>query len=170
MPLLSPATVGCDLGAAFGAAFCVAPFIAIIDQAIVQNASATATLVGSLQSSVKTLLRHPGVFLTRPAFLMLWGVYGGTYVAVNTVTSVADAAQASAQQRSTAKFTVISSVNIGLNVSKDRVFAKMFGQGTPRPVPLKTIGVRIPALRLPCSEADTRRRRLGGSALDCATR
>ena len=130
----------CDVAAAFGSAFCVAPFIAMVDQAIVQNASGTASLRTSMEKSMRMLLTTPRQFLGRPAFLMLWGVYGGTYVAVNTITSVSDAKKATTQQRAKAKFAVVSAVNLSLNISKDKIFARMFGQGMPRAVPLRTIG------------------------------
>ncbi|CAB9506484.1 Inherit from euNOG: Conserved hypothetical protein [Seminavis robusta] len=129
-----------DVLAAAGTAFCVAPAISILDQAIVQNASGTKSLGASLKDSVASMVRRPATFVRSPAFLLLWGVYGGTYVAVNLATSVCDKANATDHERHMVKFLGVSTVNIGLNVSKDKVFAKMFGQGTPRPVPMKSIG------------------------------
>jgi len=129
-----------DVLAAAGTAFCVSPFIAILDQAIVQNAAGTKTLKASLKDSATQLVTKPTVFLRSPSFLLLWGVYGGTYVAVNMATTICDKKKATDHQRHMVKFLGVSSVNLGLNVSKDRVFAKMFGSGTPRPVPLKSIG------------------------------
>ena len=40
-----------------------------------------------------------------------------------------------------AKFVGTSTVNLTLNITKDKAFARMFGQGTPRPVGLKTVGL-----------------------------
>lgn len=138
--VLNTSDVISDVLAAAGTAFCVAPAISILDQAIVQNASGAKTLSASVKDSLKSLVQRPATFVRSPAFLLLWGVYGGTYVAVNLATTVCDKTKATDQQRHMVKFVGVSSVNLGLNVSKDRVFATMFGTGTPRPVPLKSIG------------------------------
>lgn len=137
---LTPISVACDIGAAFGAAVFVAPAIAMVDQSIVENASGRKTLLTSLMDSARSLLTQPHVFFTKPSFLLLWGVYGGTYIAVNSVTSVCDARNATTSQKHQAKFAVVSSVNLFLNISKDRIFAQLFGSGAPRPVPITTIG------------------------------
>ena len=129
-----------DVVAATCTAFCVAPAISILDQAIVQNASGAKSLSSSVKDSLTQMVKKPATFVRSPAFLLLWGVYGGTYVAVNLATSVCDKMNATDQQRHMVKFVGVSSVNLGLNVSKDRVFATMFGNGVPRPVPMKSIG------------------------------
>jgi hypothetical protein len=129
----------CDALAAAGTALCVAPAIAILDQAIVENAAGSKTLTRSLKDSVTQLVRKPLHFAKSPAFLLLWGVYGGTYLAVNVATTACDRTHATAEQRHAVKFVGVSSVNVALNVSKDRIFAKLFGAGVPRPVPVRTI-------------------------------
>jgi len=129
-----------DVLAASATAFCVAPAISILDQAIVQNASGAKTLGESVKDSVRQLIKKPTTFLKSPAFLLLWGVYGGTYVAVNLATTICDRRNVTDEQRHMVKFVGVSSVNLGLNVSKDRIFATMFGSGTPRPVPMSSIG------------------------------
>jgi hypothetical protein len=129
----------CDALAAAGTAFCIAPVMAIIDKAIVQNASGTKTLGQSLVASLTTLVCNPIQFAKSPAFLLLWGVYGGTYFAVNVVTTVCDRNNATMEQRHASRFLAVSPVNILLNVSKDRMFAKFFGSGEPRAVPYRTL-------------------------------
>jgi hypothetical protein len=138
--MLKASEILSDVLAATATSFCVAPVISILDQAIVQNASGTKTFWVSLKDSATSMVKRPATFVRSPAFLLLWGVYGGTYVAVNLATSVCDKANATDQERHMVKFIGVSSVNIALNVSKDRVFATMFGNGIPRPVPLKSIG------------------------------
>jgi hypothetical protein len=128
-----------DVLAAAATAFCVAPAISILDQAIVQNASGIKTIPASIKDSVTLMIQRPGKFIRSPAFLLLWGVYGGTYVAVNLATTICDKKHATDQERHLVKFFGVSSVNIALNVSKDRIFARMFGSDVPRPVPLKSI-------------------------------
>jgi hypothetical protein len=136
-----------DALAAAGTALCVAPAIAILDQAIVENAAGRKTLQRSLVDSMSSLVRRPQQFARSPAFLLLWGVYGGTYLAVNVATTACDRKNATQEQRHAVKFFGVSSVNIALNVSKDRIFTKLFGgagggSGEPiaRSVPLRSIG------------------------------
>jgi hypothetical protein len=129
-----------DALAAAGTALCVAPTIAIFDKAIVENAAGTKTLQRSLVDSLSSLLHRPHQFARSPAFLLLWGVYGGTYLAVNVATTACNRANATKEQRHAVKFFGVSSVNLALNVSKDRVFAKLFGDGVARSVPMKSIG------------------------------
>lgn len=138
--VLNASDILSDVLAAGATAFCVAPAISILDQAIVQNASGTKTLSASLKESVASMVKRPATFIRSPAFLLLWGVYGGTYIAVNVATTYCDKTKATDQQRHMIKFAGVSTVNLGLNVSKDRAFATMFGSGVPRPVPLKSIG------------------------------
>ena len=130
-----------DALAAACTSLAVAPVIAIIDQAIVQNAAGTKPLVASIKDSVTELVTRPHRFLRSPAFLLLFGVYGGTYLAVNVTTTACDRKQATDEQRHVVKFVGVSSVNLTLNVSKDRAFAKMFGSGVAQPVPLRSIAV-----------------------------
>ena len=134
-----------DALAAAATSLCVAPAIAILDQAIVQNAAGTKTLTRSITDSCRTAVRQPRVFFRSPAFLLLWGVYGGTYLAVNMATTACDRAQATPEQRHAVKFFGVSAVNLTLNVSKDRVFARIFGSGAPHTVPWRStaaFGVR----------------------------
>ena len=97
-------------------------------------------MTASVRDSLRNMVTKPATFVRSPAFLLLWGVYGGTYVAVNLATTVCDKTNATDHQRHMVKFVGVSSVNLGLNVSKDRIFATMFGAGTPRPVPMTSIG------------------------------
>ena len=127
-----------DVGAALGASFCVAPFIAMVDQAIMENAARRNTLVGSLRASLAQLITQPATFLTKPAFMLLWGVYGGTYIAKNAITTTCDRTEATAHTRHMSTFVGVSFVNLSLNISKDSIYTKWFGTGVPRPVPAPT--------------------------------
>jgi hypothetical protein len=135
------AALPADIAAAASASFVVAPFIAMVDQAIIQNASGTMSLVESLAGSLRLLATAPHRFVSRPAFLMLWGVYGGTYITANTITSYSDRAEATNRQRNAAKFVGVTATNLTLNVGKDMMFARMFGSGPPRPVPWGSLGL-----------------------------
>ena len=129
--------ISCDFLAAFASAFCVAPFIQIFDQAIVENASKTKSLSKSLQKSFKTLIFKPHQFFRQPAFFLLWGVYGGTYLCVNAVKTMT--AEKDKKTQEISKFFFVSVTNLSLNISKDRIFSQMFGKGDARKVPLRSI-------------------------------
>jgi hypothetical protein len=119
--------VSADIGAALGASFCVAPFIAVVDQSIIENASGRRTIVEAAKRQLGQLATEPHRYLSKPAFLLIWGVYGGTYIAANVVNSICDARKATDAQRGAAKFFGVSTVNISLNISKDSIFTRMFG-------------------------------------------
>lgn len=89
-------------------------------------------------------MRQPGQFVMRPAFGAMMLLYSGTYLAANyvdTFTSYRDGAPPSTVKASWSKFGVVSSVNMGLAVNKDRVFARAFGTVAPRPL---TLGSYVP--------------------------
>ena len=140
MPLfgVDSKTYAVEAAAAICSAAAVSPFVAAVDQAIVQNASGQATMGTSMANSLKTLFFRPHIFLTRPAHLMLLGVYSGTYMAANFVTAVCDAKDSNPTERNQMKFFVVSTCNLTLVISKDNAFTKMFGTGKPKPVPLST--------------------------------
>lgn len=139
--LPSPKFLLMDVASAMGASVCVSPIIASIDQAIISNAAGSHTLVGSLKDSFTQLLTRPHQFLTKPAFLLVWGVYSGTYIMANFVTSTCDHYQATSQTRNYSKFFLVSGTNISLNVAKDRIFTRMFGTGPPKPLPMPSLGI-----------------------------
>lgn len=124
-----------DVLAAAAASFCVAPMIAAVDQAIVQHAAGTSTMLQSVRGSIIEISTQPRHFVCKPAFLMIWGVYCGTYISANFITSACDATNAGYETRHAAKFVGVSLTNITLNVTKDRSFTRMFGVGKPRALP-----------------------------------
>ena len=65
--------------------------------------------------------------------------YFGTYLTANlldTATSVREGTPINTVTSGTQKFLATSAANMGLGLVKDRSFARMFGSGSPRPVPL----------------------------------
>ena len=66
---------------------------------IMENASGRRSLLASLRSSAVQLVTAPRAFFTKPAFLLLWGVYGGTYTAANWINTTCDKTEASAATR-----------------------------------------------------------------------
>ena len=72
-----------DVASAVLSALPAAAFVSIIDQAVTQNASKSATLLNSMKQSLKTMFTRPHRFFTGPAYLAVAGVYTFTYVAAN---------------------------------------------------------------------------------------
>jgi hypothetical protein len=63
----------------------------VIDKAIIQNQAGAAPLEVSIVESFKVFLRNPVKFVKRPEVLMVWGVYGFTYMSANVVNTTAKA-------------------------------------------------------------------------------
>jgi hypothetical protein len=56
-----------------------------VDKAIVSNASGVEPLVPCLINGIKTFFTNPVYFVKQPSFLLIWGVYGGTYIVANSI-------------------------------------------------------------------------------------
>ncbi len=123
---------GVEWIAAILSAFSVAPAISIIDKAIVSNVSGKEKLVPCIINSLKTFSRRPMYFLRQPAFLMIWGVYSGTYIAANSIELICEQLKRSAVIPT---FVGSSITNTTLSMLKDKAFAKMFGVGDPKSFP-----------------------------------
>ena len=119
-------------------ALTVAPAVSIVDKATVSNASGRQALVPSLSEGIKTLVTRPTFFFRQPSFLLIWGVYSGTYIAANTIDATCERANESAV---IPKFVGSSTANVTLSVAKDLAFVRLFGTGAPRPVPAISYGL-----------------------------
>jgi hypothetical protein len=64
-----------ETGAATLTALSIAPAVAIVDKAIVSNASGRQALLPCVASELKVLLSSPLQFLKQPNFLFILGVY-----------------------------------------------------------------------------------------------
>lgn len=124
--------LGVEWLAATLSAFTVAPAISIVDKAIVSNTSGKEKLIPCLVNGFKTLVTKPIHFLKQPAFLMIWGVYGGTYIVANSIEAICERTKSSPIAP---KFVGSSATNITLSVLKDKAYARMFGVGDPKPFP-----------------------------------
>ncbi|OAA57057.1 hypothetical protein SPI_07438 [Niveomyces insectorum RCEF 264] len=135
-----------DAASGFTAASLVAPVIATIDRAIMENASGANTLGASLRASLRLLLRAPHQLVLTKPFALIVMLYGGTYLTANAVDTAASTRRnqpASTVTAGTAKFAASSAANIGLCIYKDQVFVRLFGPPgvAPRPVPLPAYGL-----------------------------
>ncbi|KAK6337718.1 hypothetical protein TWF696_001199 [Orbilia brochopaga] len=134
--------VAADFAAAVTAAIAVTPAICMIDKSIIENASGRRTLVASIRDSVTQLITRPHNFFLSRTFGLVAMVYAGTYLVANTTDTFLsyrggnqDITEVTA---GTAKFAATSSTNILLTLVKDRNFARMFGVGLSKAVPLPT--------------------------------
>lgn len=116
----------------------IAPAISIVDKAIVSNASGLEPLVPALVNGVKTFFTKPLYFFRQPSFLFIWGVYSGTYIVANNIEAICERND---QSSFYPKFVGSSAANISLSILKDRAFARMFGVGDPRPMPVSSMGL-----------------------------
>lgn len=127
------AHLGSEWVCALTSSFLVAPAISIIDKSIVANAAGTKPLVQGLADGFKTLVMNPLKFAKQPSFLMIWGVYGGTYIVANSTETLCNR---NAVPWYYPKFIASSTANVSLSVVKDKAFARLFGSGPPRPLPV----------------------------------
>jgi hypothetical protein len=140
--------LGLEWSSAVISSFFVAPAISIVDKAIIENASGVKSLGTSFKDSIRFLVTSPIKFAKSPAFLLIWGVYGGTYITGNTIemiyrTKVNDLQESVRPRREQiqqmkeqglfAKFLGSSIANVGLSVGKDRIYTKMFGNPNVKP-------------------------------------
>ena len=126
-----------EAASAIFSALLVAPLVSIVDKAIVSNASGRQALVPSLIEGTKILITRPVQFIKQRSFLIIWGVYSGTYIAANTISATCERSN---QSEVVPKFVGSSIANVSLSIAKDAAFVRLFGTGTPRPVPVVSMG------------------------------
>ena len=126
--------------------FSVAPFLTVVDKAIVQSAAGTHSLSRSCFESVQSMFLNPVKYVKSPTFLLMWGVYAATYSSANSLKTLVEHQQYAnaSKQSSSAKATKRDSadigkvgiflgttiVNSGASLLKDRSYARMFGTST----------------------------------------
>jgi hypothetical protein len=124
--------LGFESFSAIFSALSVAPVISIVDKAIVSNASGLEPLIPCFINGFKSLFLNPLTFLKQPSFLLIWGVYSGTYIIANSTEAICERVNRSSFYP---KFFSSSVTNVTLSVLKDKAFARMFGVGSPKPLP-----------------------------------
>ncbi|KAK2741508.1 hypothetical protein FQN55_008260 [Onygenales sp. PD_40] len=132
-----------DAVSAAGAAIMICPLITIIDKAIIEKAAKGVGISQSLKSSIVSILKRPHSFFISTPFLLIYTLYGSTYLTANvidTVTSTMNDRPFSHVSAGVTKFLATAGVNLSICVYKDARFARLFGaQGnTPSPNTLAT--------------------------------
>lgn len=146
-----------DVLVAVGVTFCVAPFITVVDKAIVQRAAGSHTMLASAAESLKGMAKNPVAYIKSPFFLMMWGVYAATYATANSLKTIVEhqehyrkTDEESRHKQSTdtnaygkmGVFLGTTLVNSATSLLKDKAYAKMFGtMGAASSVPLVTYGL-----------------------------
>ncbi|TMW69336.1 hypothetical protein Poli38472_001492 [Pythium oligandrum] len=130
--------LGVDVAAAATASLGVSPFIAIVDRAIIENASGARRLSDGVKQLSMEFLRHPLRFLHRREFRLVFGLYTATYASANSIETLCDATDTDNQMP---KFVGTTAVNMTLCIAKDRAFTQMFGVIAPAAFPLASVGL-----------------------------
>lgn len=159
-----------EIFAATVSSLAVAPAIAIVDKAIVSNASGRQALLPCIFDGITDLVYKPKQFFTRPAFLLIWGVYGGTYIVANCAEAICERRNVPAattkffgkpldgiilhksiscplysfMQTNSLSFMnhlASSMANVSLSVAKDNAYARMFGAGSSLPMSWTSLGL-----------------------------
>eukprot|EP01134_Creolimax_fragrantissima_P001322 CFRG1322T1 len=127
-----------DCVAALSAAFCVSPFITVVDRSIILNASGAQPLTEALKAGVKQFFTKPHTFFRGMDFRLIWGLYTATYVVANVVDTVC---ARKGMDSSGPKFVCTTAVNGSLCIAKDRSFTRMFGTIAPSNLPIGSYGL-----------------------------
>ncbi|TYZ63120.1 hypothetical protein PybrP1_008203 [[Pythium] brassicae (nom. inval.)] len=127
-----------DVTAAATASFAVAPFITIVDRAIIENASGARPLGVGIRELARAFARRPLAFVRTREFAIVFGLYTATYASANATDSLCDFAERDSQMP---KFAATTAVNMSLCIAKDRAFAQMFGVVAPSAFPLAAVGL-----------------------------
>jgi len=118
----------------------VAPFVAMVDRSIIENASGKKRLIQSLKHSILTMITKPHQFIFSPAYRLVFMVYSCTYFSANLVDTTSNIVSKNPdlkhQNNGIEKFLATSGTNMILGVYKDCCLTRCFGQGVPRPLPL----------------------------------
>lgn len=142
-----------DVVVAVGVTALAAPFLTVIDKALVQRSvvgsSQNYSIWSSSVQSVSSILRNPVTFLRSPTYLWMWGTYAATYSAANTLRTLTEHPAASegfsssssrksqnsaesstppvSKTASTTLFVGTAVVNSSASLMKDRAYAKLYG-------------------------------------------
>lgn len=121
--------LGVDIADGAVAGTIAAPFVAIIDTAVTQNASRVASMSSSLRRSMSDFGPH---FFKTAQFKWVAFVYCSSYITVNVVTTLCHAKEVKPMLPVLASSSL---VNSSTAIAKDRAFARMFGFGVARNIP-----------------------------------
>jgi hypothetical protein len=145
-----------DVAIAFSVTGTIAPFLTVVDKALVQRSVGSHTIWSSGKESVRAMVRQPVAYFKSPTFLWMWATYALTYSAANSlrtwtehqeyvaasrnkVIAGSTASTSGTQKPSTSTtatlFVGVTIVNTSASLVKDRAYARMFGNAAAASVP-----------------------------------
>jgi hypothetical protein len=144
-----------DVAIAFSVTGTIAPFLTVVDKALVQRSVGSHTIWSSGVESVRAMVRNPVAYFKSPTFLWMWATYALTYSAANSLRTWTEhqeyvAASQSKRVAATASsstnhppstsntatlFVGVTIVNTSASLVKDRAYARMFGNAAAASVP-----------------------------------
>lgn len=153
-----------DVIIAFSVTGVIAPFLTVVDKALVQRSVGSHTILSSGKESVMAMVRQPVTYFKSPTFLWMWATYALTYSAANSLRTWTEHQEyvAASRQRiqvgagaTTANtsggggggtknpststtatlFVGVTIVNTSASLVKDRAYARMFGNAAAASVP-----------------------------------
>ncbi|KAJ3251039.1 hypothetical protein HDU77_006164 [Chytriomyces hyalinus] len=134
-PSILYGTLAADVVAGACTAGVTSPVVAVIDRSIIANFSGKQSLIRGLGDGFYTLLTRPLVHIRQPSVLAVFTVYSLTYAATNVTDTMS---KRMSIDPAVPKLIASSTTNTGLTIWKDSLLTRWFGQGTPRPVPMKS--------------------------------
>ncbi|CAK4030520.1 Hypothetical predicted protein [Lecanosticta acicola] len=117
------------------AAVAVTPVMTVIDRAVVEAAAGQSSLMASVRSSLKQMVRQPHKSAAPRPFGAMLLLYAGTYFTANAIDTVSannEGLRAESTTSSTTKLCAVTGVNVGLALNKDSCFARSFGTAATR--------------------------------------
>ncbi|KAI8147683.1 hypothetical protein BJV82DRAFT_596513 [Fennellomyces sp. T-0311] len=132
------ALYGVDVAAAATSSAMVAPFIAVVDRSIIENANGKTPLGQGLVQGFKTVFTQPLKFIRTSQFGLIYGLYFSTYISANVTDTTTERYNVPEGTAAWYKFIATSVVNMGLCIYKDRAFTRMFGVTATRALPTLT--------------------------------
>lgn len=153
-----------DVSVAVTVTALAAPFLTIIDKALVERSAGTHSVLSSVSKSVGSMLRHPVAFVRSPTYLWMWGTYAATYSAANTLRTLTEYADTPTNEisstslhanrkenntgtppvsvtASTTLFLGTAVVNSTMSILKDSAYAKLYGSVASVSIPKITYGL-----------------------------
>jgi len=115
----------------------VAPFLTIVDKALVQRSAGSHTIFSSAVQSIGGMLRNPVAYFRSPTYLRMWATYAATYSAANSLRTLTEHQEYTATRKGASNqtatgtlFVGTTAVNSGASLVKDQAYARLFGIAT----------------------------------------
>lgn len=122
------------------ASLLVSPIVASIDKAVCESAAGKGSLIRSLGSSLRSIIRSPFEYLRSFEFLWLWSVNGVTYCMNNLVEL---GCTLLGFDTLVPKLCLVTLTNSIFSILKDKAFARKFGTSSKGGVSRSTVSLWI---------------------------